>query len=158
MDFLLSPALLAIGDAATLHALWQDMKYKDWFMALLDVEDYIAAKTRALAGYEDRAAWGQKDAHQHRPGGLFQRRPHHRAVQRRDLAAVRRCKPFCCDATRTPMHYAEACGFCAGVGDIGRAAASRAPKARLAFLLYAIARRPHIAALVHLLRLGLCAG
>ena len=24
-------------------------------------------------------------------------------------------------ATRTPMHYAEACGFCAGVGDIGRA-------------------------------------
>lgn len=60
MDFLLSPALLAIGDAATLHALWQDMKYKDWFMALLDVEDYIAAKTRALAGYEDRAAWAKK--------------------------------------------------------------------------------------------------
>ena len=60
VDFLLSPALLAIGDAATLHALWQDMKYKDWFMALLDVEDYIAAKTRALAGYEDRAAWAKK--------------------------------------------------------------------------------------------------
>ena len=26
----------------------------------LDVEDYIAAKTRALAGYEDRAAWAKK--------------------------------------------------------------------------------------------------
>ena len=81
------------GDAATLHALWQDMKYKDWFMALLDVEDYIAAKTRALAGYEDRAAW-PKRCSPTSPGRAIQRRPHHRAVQRRDLAAVRWSNPF----------------------------------------------------------------
>ena len=36
------------------------MKRKDWFMALLDVEDYIAAKDRALAAYEDRRAWAKK--------------------------------------------------------------------------------------------------
>ena len=36
------------------------MKYKDWFMALLDVESYIAEKERALAAYEDRTAWAKK--------------------------------------------------------------------------------------------------
>ena len=45
VDFLLTP---------------NDMKYKDWFMALLDVESYIAEKERALAAYEDRTAWARK--------------------------------------------------------------------------------------------------
>ena len=60
VDFLLTPQMLAIGDASMLWPLWNDMKYKDWFMALLDVESYIAAKERALAAYEDRAAWAKK--------------------------------------------------------------------------------------------------
>ena len=60
VDFLLSPQMLAIGDAAMLWPLWNDMKYKDWFMALLDVESYIAEKERALAAYEDRSAWAKK--------------------------------------------------------------------------------------------------
>ena len=60
VDFLLTPQMLSIGDASMLWPLWNDMKYKDWFMALLDVESYIAAKERALAAYEDRAAWAKK--------------------------------------------------------------------------------------------------
>ena len=60
VDFLVSPELLAIGDPAGLSALWRDMKYKDWFMALLDLEDYIAAKDRCLRDYGDRRAWAQK--------------------------------------------------------------------------------------------------
>ena len=60
VDFLVSPQLLQLGDPAMLSALWHDMKYKDWFMALLDVESYIAEKERALAGYEDRTAWARK--------------------------------------------------------------------------------------------------
>ena len=60
VDFLVSPELLAIGDPASLSALWRDMKYKDWFMALLDVEDYIAAKDRCLSDYCDRRAWAKK--------------------------------------------------------------------------------------------------
>ena len=60
VDFIVSPELLALGDAAVLAALWRDMKHKDWFMALLDVEDYIAAKDRALAAYEDRRGWAKK--------------------------------------------------------------------------------------------------
>ena len=60
VDFLLTPQMLSIGDPAMLWALWNDMKYKDWFMALLDVESYIAEKERALAAYEDRKAWARK--------------------------------------------------------------------------------------------------
>ena len=60
VDFLVSPELLAIGDPASLSVLWKDMKSKDWFMALLDVEDYIAAKERAVRDYGDRHAWARK--------------------------------------------------------------------------------------------------
>ena len=60
VDFLLTPQMLSIGDPQMLWALWNDMKYKDWFMALLDVESYIAEKERALAAYEDRTAWAKK--------------------------------------------------------------------------------------------------
>ena len=60
VDFIVSPELLAIGDPADLSQLWRDMKYKDWFMALLDVEDYIAAKERCLHDYGDRRAWAKK--------------------------------------------------------------------------------------------------
>ena len=60
MDFLVSPELLKVGDPACLSALWRDMKTKDWFMALLDVEDYIAAKERCIRDYGDRTVWAKK--------------------------------------------------------------------------------------------------
>lgn len=60
VDFLVSPELLAVGDPASLAALWKDMKNKDWFMALLDVEDYIQTKERAIRDYGDRRAWAKK--------------------------------------------------------------------------------------------------
>ena len=49
-----------MGDPAELSALWKDMKTKDWFMALLDVEDYIAAKDLAVRDYGSRQAWAKK--------------------------------------------------------------------------------------------------
>lgn len=60
VDFIVSPELVSIGDANCLSALWRDMKHKDWFMALLDVENYIVAKEKALNDYEQRRAWAQK--------------------------------------------------------------------------------------------------
>ncbi len=60
VDFIISPELLAIGDPAELSALWKDMKTKDWFMALLDVEEYITVKDRCLRDYGDRRAWAKK--------------------------------------------------------------------------------------------------
>jgi len=60
VDFLLSPQLLEIGDPKALAALWRDMKGKDWFMALLDVEEYIAVKDQAIRQYEGRESWARK--------------------------------------------------------------------------------------------------
>ncbi|MEA4934627.1 MAG: glycogen/starch/alpha-glucan phosphorylase [Lawsonibacter sp.] len=60
VDFLVSPQMLAIGDPACLSTLWNDMKRKDWFMALLDVEEYITVKERAIGDYENRKAWAKK--------------------------------------------------------------------------------------------------
>ena len=60
VDFLVSPQLLTLGDPARLSALWSDLKTKDWFMTLLDVEDYIRAKAKALRDYECRTAWAEK--------------------------------------------------------------------------------------------------
>ena len=60
VDFLVSPPLLSLGDPGELSALWMDMKRRDWFMSLLDVEDYIATKERAVHDYGDRRAWARK--------------------------------------------------------------------------------------------------
>lgn len=60
VDFIVSPELLSIGDPVSLSVLWHDMKQKDWFMALLDVEDYITVKQRCLHDYGDRRAWAKK--------------------------------------------------------------------------------------------------
>ena len=56
VDFILNPELLALGDAGSLSRLYKDFIAKDYFMALLDLEDYIAVKERCLADYEDRTA------------------------------------------------------------------------------------------------------
>ncbi len=60
VDFLLSPELLELGDARALAELWRDMKGKDWFMALLDVEEYISVKDLAVRQYGDRKSWARK--------------------------------------------------------------------------------------------------
>ena len=60
VDFLISPTLTALGDETALKALWTDLTTKDWFMALLDVEAYIAARDRAVGDYGERTAWARK--------------------------------------------------------------------------------------------------
>ena len=60
IDFIVSPELLACGNAAALARVYRDFVAKDYFMALLDARDYAATKERCLADYEDRAAWGRK--------------------------------------------------------------------------------------------------
>lgn len=51
MDFIISPQLLTMGDAQSLSRLYKDFISKDYFMALLDLEDYIAVKERCLTDY-----------------------------------------------------------------------------------------------------------
>lgn len=59
LDFVISPELMRLGDPENLGRLYKDMARKDWFMALLDVKDYIAAKEGLLERYEDRNAWAK---------------------------------------------------------------------------------------------------
>ena len=60
LDFIISPALMRMGDPENLGRLYRDMTRKDWFMALLDVKEYIQAKEELLGQYEDRQAWAKK--------------------------------------------------------------------------------------------------
>ncbi|HIV87979.1 MAG TPA: glycogen/starch/alpha-glucan family phosphorylase [Candidatus Pygmaiobacter gallistercoris] len=60
VDFLLAKPMLRQGDAEQLGRLYQDLTHKDWFMALLDLEDYIRVKEQMLDDYEDRNGWASK--------------------------------------------------------------------------------------------------
>ena len=60
VDFITNPAFMATGNAERLQRLHDDIKDKDWFMALLDIEEYIQTKERVLADYEDQDAWMRK--------------------------------------------------------------------------------------------------
>lgn len=60
VDFIVSDEVLAVGKAERLERLYNELISKDWFMTLLDLEDYIQAKERMLADYEDRDAWMDK--------------------------------------------------------------------------------------------------
>ena len=60
VDFITGPETLAIGDKERLERLKNDMINKDWFMALIDLEDYIRVKDQCFADYENREAWEKK--------------------------------------------------------------------------------------------------
>ena len=60
LDFIISPTLMRMGDPENLGRLYRDMSRKDWFMALLDTKEYIAAKEKLLTEYENRQAWAKK--------------------------------------------------------------------------------------------------
>ena len=57
VDFIVSKQALKAGHKENLERLYNELLNKDWFMTLLDLEDYIATKDRAFADYEDRQKW-----------------------------------------------------------------------------------------------------
>ena len=60
VDFIVSDELLALGQKENLERLHKELINKDWFMTLLDWEDYRKKKDEMLADYEDRKAWAKK--------------------------------------------------------------------------------------------------
>lgn len=60
VDFIISEKALAIGRKENLERLYNELLNKDWFMTLLDLEEYIAVKDKAFADYEDRESWKKK--------------------------------------------------------------------------------------------------
>lgn len=57
VDFIVGEEAMAVGHKENLERLHRELLNKDWFMTLLDLEEYIAVKDRALADYEDRDRW-----------------------------------------------------------------------------------------------------
>ena len=60
VDFIISDEMLEVGDKENLTRLHDELINKDWFMTLLDIEDYIKTKDRVFKDYEDREAWNKK--------------------------------------------------------------------------------------------------
>ena len=59
VDFIVGPQCMKIGRKENLERLYNDILNKDWFMALIDLEDYIKVKDQMFADYEDRKHWNQ---------------------------------------------------------------------------------------------------
>lgn len=60
VDFIVSDEMLKIGDEVNLKRLHNELIVKDWFMTLLDVEDYIKTKDKVFEDYSDRDTWNKK--------------------------------------------------------------------------------------------------
>ncbi len=57
VDFIIGKQAMKAGKKENLRRLYDELLNKDWFMTLLDLEDYIATKDRMLADYENRDKW-----------------------------------------------------------------------------------------------------
>lgn len=57
VDFIVGKQALKAGHKENLERLYKELLNKDWFMTLLDLEDYIKVKDQMMADYEDQAKW-----------------------------------------------------------------------------------------------------
>ncbi len=57
VEFLVSEKALTVGHEENLKRLHRELLHKDWFMTLLDLEEYIQVKDKVFADYEDRLKW-----------------------------------------------------------------------------------------------------
>ena len=60
VDFIVSDKMLQVGDEVNLTRLYNELINKDWFMTLIDIEDYIKTKDRMFKDFEDRDSWMKK--------------------------------------------------------------------------------------------------
>ena len=60
VDFIVSDKMLQVGDKVNLTRLHNELINKDWFMTLIDIEDYIKTKDRMFKDFEDRDSWMKK--------------------------------------------------------------------------------------------------
>lgn len=69
--FIVGEQAMAAGSRENLERLYNELLNKDWFMTLLDLEDYIKVKDRMFADYEDRAKWKRMMAVNIAKAGFF---------------------------------------------------------------------------------------
>ncbi len=59
VDFITGKQAMKVGHKENLKRLHDELLNKDWFMTLLDLEEYIEVKDRMIRDYEDREKWGR---------------------------------------------------------------------------------------------------
>ncbi|MCR4697578.1 MAG: glycogen/starch/alpha-glucan family phosphorylase, partial [Lachnospiraceae bacterium] len=57
VDFIVSKETLKVGHKENLERLYNELLNKDWFMTLIDLEEYVKVKDQMLEDYEDREKW-----------------------------------------------------------------------------------------------------
>ena len=57
VDFIIGKQAMKVGHKENLERLHKELLSKDWFMTLLDLEDYIVTKDRVFADYENKEKW-----------------------------------------------------------------------------------------------------
>ena len=60
VDFIVSPQMLRIGREENLRRLHGELLGRDWFMTLLDFEEYVRTRERAYEDFNDRMGWARK--------------------------------------------------------------------------------------------------
>lgn len=71
VDFITSKEVVKLGDKKMLSDLQDNLINKDWFMTLLDLEDYVNTKERVLSDYENRDWWKRKSLVNIAKAGFF---------------------------------------------------------------------------------------
>lgn len=71
VNFIISPELLELGNEERLDRLYKELISKDWFMTLIDLEEYIAVKEQMLADYDNQGLWLTKVVHNIAKAGFF---------------------------------------------------------------------------------------
>ena len=57
VDFITGSEVVKVGNEERLNRLRNELINKDWFMTLLDLEEYIATKDKMFEDYKDEAKW-----------------------------------------------------------------------------------------------------
>ena len=60
VDFIKSAQMMSLGQEERLSRLYDELRFRDRYMTLLDFASYTEVKDRMLRDYEDRTAWNRK--------------------------------------------------------------------------------------------------
>ena len=71
VDFIISDEVIAVGSQENLNRLYKELINKDWFMTLLDLEDYIKTKDLVFKDYENRDKWLRMSLNNISKAGFF---------------------------------------------------------------------------------------
>jgi len=71
VDFIISDEMLALGNEVNLNRLYKDIISRDYFMALIDLEEFIEVKESVYKDYEDQKSWTKKSLINIAKAGFF---------------------------------------------------------------------------------------